>query len=383
MTIDERLENTHFPLPAIREVNQSKHPSSISLGLGELKNFDVDPKIFEALTSHWKSGTSYTQNAGLPELRKAVANKQKAQDGFGYDESNVVISIGVQNAIYTSIRTLQKLGAKRVLIPSIHFGIYLKIPAEFGMEVICYPLNEDFSIDLPALEKLINKDDILILNSPSNPTGKVFSNQELIDLAVVLKSKLTEGYVIADEIYGALVYEGETFQSFSKFFDRTIVADGISKSGAVAGLRVGWLITRNQQLAKAFTSNNATIISTPPTANQYAALPVVKGETQKTIDTYNQILKANRDKVCSMLDTFGIQYNKPRGSFYIFPKLDEIPAAHVKEFCLSTAAETDGVVVIPGIAFGAAGYIRISLATSEMTEALKRLQKAIELKRKA
>lgn len=376
MNIDERLANSNFPLPAIREVNLSKHATGISLGLGELKDFKVDTKIFEALSDNWLNGaTSYTQNAGLPELRKAIAAKQKFQDGFKYTEEHVVVTIGVQNAIYASIKTLSKLGARRVLIPAIHFGIYKKIPAEFDMEVITYPLNDDFSIDTKMLEKIVLPNDVVILNSPSNPTGKVFSDMELKKLASILEKRLTSGYVIADEIYGSLVYDGEGFKSFSAYFDRTIIADGISKSGAVAGLRVGWLITRNKQLAKAFTSNNASIISTPPTANQFAALPIVNGETQKTINTYNQTLKLNRDKVVKMLDELNIEYNLPEGSFYIFPKISE--SIDTKDFCLNTAKKENGVVVIPGIAFGAKEYIRISLASNEMEEGLKRLKEAL------
>ncbi|MCT4591661.1 MAG: pyridoxal phosphate-dependent aminotransferase [Carboxylicivirga sp.] len=379
MFIDERLANTNFPLPAIREVNLAKHKTGISLGLGELKNFKVDDQIYETLCKNWHSGgSSYTQNAGLPVLREAVANKQKRLDGFDYNTDNVVITIGVQNAIYTSIKTLHKLGAKRVLIPSIHFGIYKKIPAEFNMEVICYPLNDDFSINLAALSHLIQSDDVLILNSPSNPTGKVFNESELRELANLLNQQLSHGYVISDEIYASLVYEGEAHQSFSKYFERTIIADGISKSGAAAGLRVGWLITRNKQLAKAFTSNNATIISTPPTNNQFAAIPVVEGKTLATINEYQNQLKANRDLVVRFLNKHQIPFEQPRGSFYIFPKLDGIvPASQIKEFCIETASMENGVVVIPGIAFGAEEYIRISLATDQMEEGLKRLEKAI------
>ena len=181
-----------------------------------------------------------------------------------YEVITVVITIGVQNAIYTTIKTLCNLGAKRVLIPQIHFGIYKKIPLEFGMEVVTYPLNDDFSIDLGQLSQLINADDILLLNSPSNPTGRVLTDTELVDLASLLNQNLTDGYVISDEIYGRLVYDGIRPRSFSAFFKRTIVVDGISKSAAAAGLRVGWVITSNSVLAKAITSANASIISTPP-----------------------------------------------------------------------------------------------------------------------
>ncbi|MBI9069700.1 MAG: hypothetical protein JEZ09_20555, partial [Salinivirgaceae bacterium] len=116
MTIDERLANTHFPLPAIREVNLSKHATGISLGLGELKTFPVDPKILEAMQASWQQGgTSYSPNGGLVALRSAVADNHYQQDGFKYTEANVVVTIGVQNAVYTSIKTLHKLGAKRIL----------------------------------------------------------------------------------------------------------------------------------------------------------------------------------------------------------------------------------------------------------------------------
>lgn len=378
MSIDERLANTNFPLPAIREVNMAKHKSGISLGLGELKGFPVDSQIKEAMLQSWERGAvSYTQNAGLPELRSAIANHQNKQDGFNYNATHVVVSIGVQNAVYSSIKTLAKLGAKRVLIPAIHFGIYKKIPAEFGLEVICYPLLEDFGIDLKALSALLQQDDILILNSPSNPTGRVYDSEELSALAKLLKSQLDKGYVISDEIYGRLVYEGEAALSFSKYFDRTIVVDGISKSGAVAGLRVGWCITRNEKLAKAITSNNATVISTPPTANQWAALPVVNYQTQITIDAYNNQLLKNRDKVLVLMDRLSIKCNIPRGSFYIFPKVNGIIKGSIKDFCISTAKQENGVVVIPGEAFGAPDYLRISLASFELDEGLARLEKAI------
>ncbi len=378
MGIDNRLANTNFPLPAIREVNMAKHNTGISLGLGELKGFPVDDKIKKAMLQSWDNGAAcYTQNAGLPELRSAIASKQKKVDGFDYSLLNVVVTIGVQNAVYSSVKTLARLGATRVLIPSIHFGIYKKIPAEFGLEVLCYPLKEDFGIDLKALSELIQKDDVLILNSPSNPTGRVYDSNEMEELAQVLRSQLTQGYVISDEIYGRLVYAGEQSISFSRYFERTIVVDGISKSGAVAGLRVGWIITRNNKLAAAITSNNATVISTPPTANQWAAMPVVNEETSGTIDTYNERLHENRDKVLQFLNRLKIPCNVPRGSFYIFPKMNGVVTGNIKDFCVNTAKTENGVVVIPGAAFGASDYIRISLASFQLDEGLKRLETAL------
>ncbi len=379
MTIDERLANTKFSLPAIREVNQAKHPSSISLGLGELKNFPVDPLVIERLQNFdIQEAVSYTQNAGLPALRKAVANAQHLQDGFAYTEDHVVCTIGVQNAMYSAIKTLASLGAKRVLIPEIHFGIYKKIPEQFNLEVVCYPLTDDFGIDVPQLSKMLLADDILVINSPSNPTGRVFSNIEQTQLGELVQEKLAKGYVISDEIYNKLIYEGEAPASFSKYFSRTLVLNGISKSGAVAGLRVGWIVCQEQALVKAIVSTNATIISCPPTLNQLAAIPVVEGLTQGSINAYNSTLLNNRNMACEVLDELDISYVRPSGSFYIFPQLKGKLEENIKAFCLQTAQQENGVVVIPGIAFNAPDYIRISLASSQIQEGMERLGKALK-----
>ncbi len=378
MSIDERIETTEFPLPAIREVNMAMHETGISLGLGELKSFSPDAKILNALTeSLGNGGVNYCPNAGLPELRTSIAESMKLQDGYSYTVDNVVVTIGVQNAIYSTIKTLSKLGARRVLIPEINFGIYKKIPLEFNLKVKTYKLTEDYGIDLNYLSKQFRSDDILILNSPANPTGRVLTSTEQIELANVLERKLTQGYVISDEIYSKLVYEGEPAVTFSAFFDRTIVVNGISKSGAVAGLRVGWVITRNIQLAKAIVSNNATIISAPPTANQYAAIPVVNGETHATIDNYNLILKKNRDIVISVLNRHSIPFVNPTGSFYLFADLNQVIGSDTKDFCINTAKQKKGVVVIPGIAFGAPTKVRISLASNMIDEGMKRFVASI------
>ncbi|HAZ01187.1 MAG TPA: hypothetical protein DCY97_03290 [Marinilabiliales bacterium] len=379
MSIDERLANTQFPLPVIRQVNQAKHPTAIGLGLGELRDFPVDTKVLDAIQEALHSdGTNYTANAGLPKLRQAVAKRQYATDGFNYSSEHVVVTIGVQNAMYAAIKTLAKLGAKRVLIPAINFGIYRKIPLDFGMEAVTYPLTPDFGIDLARLSEMVLPDDLIVINSPSNPTGRVLTVQEQKELALVLKSCLTGGYVLSDEIYSQLVYEGEPATSFSAFFERTIVLDGISKSAATAGLRVGWIVTRNLKLAQAFTSNNTTVISCPPTLNQYGAIPVVNGDTQPTIDSYNQTLLKNRNHAVGILKKNQIPVVVPRGSFYLFPELSYRIHSPVKQFCIELAKRPDGVVVIPGEAFDAPGYIRISLATDQIEEGMNRLVRMLK-----
>jgi aspartate/methionine/tyrosine aminotransferase len=244
--------------------------------------------------------------------------------------------------------------------------------------VVLYPLTFNFGIDIQALDDILQDDDIVILNSPANPTGRVFTLVEMQALGRLFTKKLSRGFVISDEIYGKLVYEGNPYQTFSSFFDRTIVLDGISKSAAAAGFRVGWVITRNVKLAQAVTSNNAAIISCPPTAAQHAAIPVVNGETKNTINEYNRVLKENRDIVAKALNEANIPYILPAGSFYIFPKIGELIKTSVKEFCLKTAKKENGVVVIPGEAFGAPMHVRISLASLEIEEGIARFINAVQ-----
>lgn len=378
MSIDKNLEQIKFPLPAIRQINMYKHKNAISLGLGELKDFNVDSKVVDALTNSLKKdGVNYSPNAGIIELRQAIAFKQSNIDGFKYNSDNITITIGVQNAIYVTIKTLAKLGAKRVLIPKINFGIYKKIPKEFNLEIKTYSLNNNFDIDINHLNSIIKNDDIIIINSPANPTGKVFSYDKQVILGDLLTQKLTNGYVISDEIYSSLIYDNIKATSISKFYNRTIIVDGISKNAASAGLRVGWVITNNKKLSTAITSNNAVIISCPPTANQYAAIPVVTGDTLKTTEKYKSILKTNRDYVANKLKENNIPFVMPSGSFYIFPKIKDIIKIDVKQFCIETAKKEDGVVAIPGEIFGAKEYIRISLASLHIKEGISRLIKAI------
>lgn len=380
MSIDERLANTDFPLPAIRQVNMARHATAISLGLGELKDFPVDEQVLHAMEQAMRNGgTNYTANAGLPELREAVAKNQQQVDGFAYTTDNVIVTIGVQNALYAVVKTLAKLGAKRILIPEINFGIYRKIPMDFRFEVITYPLTADFGIDLDALATILQTDDLLLINSPANPTGRIFSGEEQEALAKILEQKLHRGYVISDEIYSQLVYEGELAQSFSKYFERTIVLNGISKSAAAAGLRVGWVVTQNKKLAQAITSNNATVISCPPTINQAGAIPVVEGKTRQSILQYNKVLKENSLIAAELLESHKIPFVKPTGSFYVFPKISHLLPVSVKEFCLQCAQREQGVVVIPGEAFGAPDYIRISLASDQVKVGMMRLLKFLNV----
>lgn len=387
MTIDNSLFSKEYSSPIIRQINQAacKIPwkESISLWLWQLwDGFDIAPEIIEVLQwsikdlSEWKNtSVMYSPNSGLASLRVEVAKKQSLKDGKEYDMENVGITIWVQNAMQATIWVLRQNGAKRVLIPEIKFWIYKKIPVSYNMEVITYKLNDDYSIDLGDLEWKLKKDDLIIFNSPANPTWKVLSEQEVGQLWDLLENKLTEWYVVSDEIYDELVYEQwKQTTSISKYFDRIITLNWVSKSWAMAGNRVGWVVSSNKDFIKAFVSFNTNQISSPPTLSQLMTLPVVKWKTIETIEKYKQILLNNRKYVINVFDRLGIDYTKPEWSFYIFPKIiDKVPNPKtnrsIYKFCYDLAAQENGVVVIPWEAFWntdkSKENVRISLAVSE------------------
>lgn len=368
--IDERLGCRQFPIPLIRQMNQSASVWAINLWLWQLgKWFSLAPEILEQMKDvlqivEWwnKSIFDYWPNAWTLDFRRAIANNQSNKDGNKYTESNVVSTIWVQWAMYTALWTLSQLWAKRVLIPEVNFGIYRKIPENLGMEVCTYKLTDNHGIDINYLSYIIKQGDIVILNPVANPTWRVLSSIEMQDIWQLLEEKLPNGYVISDEIYDALVYDNEVQSwSFSKYFERTIVCNGVSKSGAMAWLRSGWIVSQNMKLIEAMTSFQTTQLSSPAPFNQVLSIPIVTGKTQETIDSYNQTLLENRDIALKILDKMELSYVKPQWSFYIFPTIRDT-IEDVKEACMKVAWNQNWVVIIPWQAFWAKRNVRISLA---------------------
>jgi aspartate/methionine/tyrosine aminotransferase len=367
-------------------MNQAAHADSINLGIGQLwKWFPVADEIKQKLHAITEQVTStdgstlldYGPNAWTTDFRRAVADHQQWKDWKEYWPENVLSTIGVQNAMQIAIGTLNRLWATRVLIPEINFGIYKKIPAWFGMDVETYKLTWDFGIDLEHLSSILKEDDIVILNPVANPTGRVLHNQDLWELAAVLKEELPNGYVISDEIYDELVYDtGVSVWPFSSHFDRTITCNGVSKSGAMAWLRVWWIVSKDTKLIQAMTSFNTSQISSPSPLNQALALPVVEWNTEETIQWYRQKLLENRETATWVLDSMWLEYVPPKGSFYIFPQISDT-IQDVRQACLDAAWNPEWVVVIPGEAFWAERNVRISLASTPevFEEWMSRFQK--------
>lgn len=376
ISIEERIEtmSSWIKIPIIREINSIAHPNAIRLWLGELP-FPIDRKILDVVLLDPKPEYfRYCPNAWVIEVRKEIAKNYNSNS----DENNVLVTIWVQEAMYISLLTLKELWLNKVLIPEISFWIYSKIPTELWMKISRFKLNPDFSIDIKEFEKTIKemKPEIIILNSPANPTWYIYSETEIKKIVEILKRNWAP-FVISDDIYSKLSFKRD-FTSIHDKYENTIVVDWISKSWASAWLRVGWIYSKNKWIIKICSWKSTTIISSPPTLNQYMALPVIKWETETSILSYKDVLEHNFDIVKKYLSTLNVTIQESMWWFYSFPEVSHYTWNDTEEFCRYAAKDEEWVVVIPWKAFWKPKHIRISFASDKIEEWMKRLIKLLQ-----
>ncbi|EKE26389.1 MAG: hypothetical protein ACD_4C00306G0005 [uncultured bacterium (gcode 4)] len=354
-------------IPLIRQINSIAHPNAIRLWLWELP-YEVDDKILEIIKNPKEEYFRYAPNAWIIPLRRSVALNYWNE----YNEENVVITIWVQEAMFIVLSILKKLWAKKILIPEIYFWIYKKIPSELWLEIETFALDSHFKPNFENLENKLNSfnPEIIIINSPCNPTWTIYSKEDNKKLAeIFLKNR--NPIVISDEIYNKLTFN-EEFETFFNYYENTIVVDWISKSWASAGLRVWWIFNWNKDLSKLFIWIWTTIKSSTPTLNQYAAMPIVNWETKNSIDSYKEKLKINSLVVEKYLNELWIVFNSSQWWFYMFPDIKDFVWDDSEDFCRFAAKNENWVVVIPWKAFWKPTNVRISFASDKIEEWMKR-----------
>lgn len=367
-------------IPLIRQMNQIAHKNALRMGLWELP-YEPAPEIMDVLrNSTWKD-LRYWPNAWLVELRKAIANEFWSH----FDENNVTVTIWVQQAVNVVCEVLKQCWAKKILVPSTYFWIYRSIPTKIWLEIWTFDFWENFRPDMQEFEQMIKifQPDVVILNSPCNPTWIVFTDQEYSELADIL-SRNWNPIVISDEIYGKLVFWVDKPDSFFNYYGNTVVVDWISKSGAAAWVRVWWVFTENKSLSTLITKASTMQISSPPKFNQLMALQVVLWNTESTIDIYKQRLKDNYQVVIDYLERLNeefkerfwvekcVKYTRSEWWFYCFVNVSSFAWSDSEEFCKWAAQREDWVVVIPWKAFWNSPYVRISFATDNIDEWMRR-----------
>ncbi len=330
------------------------------------------PHYIQAAVAKELSKNKYTPVAGLPELRQAIA--EHTTDFYGLDwikPENVVVTGGAKPAIYAALLALINPGDE-VIVPVPAWVSYIDLIELVGGVVVEVPLTEEYDLDVAIIKAAITpKTKAIIINSPHNPTGAVFSQTSIKELAATTD----DIYVISDDIYATLVFEDDFEPTPKAGFNKLVIINGFSKSQALTGWRIGYLIA-DKTVASAATSLLSHITGNAPLPSQYAALEAMKGHDQPPASTLKALID-QKEIVTKGLENAGIKHNIPGGAFYVFLDLRELTNDSA-EWCERLLTET-GVALVPGEAFSAPGFARLTFVADEtvLKKALEQIKKFV------
>ena len=372
---------TAFEAAARARALEATGRSVIHLEIGE-PDFDTPANIREAAKRALDRGaTHYTPTVGIPELRAAIAADATARKGFAVTPDRVVVVPGGKPVMFFAILALVDEGDE-VIYPDPGFPIYESMASCVGGKAVPCPVRQEngFRLDPDELAGLVTpRTRLVILNSPANPTGGVSTRDDLERIAAVAREY--DFTILADEIYGRILYEGEhvSIASLSGMADRTIVLDGFSKTYAMTGWRLGYAILP-EQLVTPFSRLVVNSVSCTNAATQWAGVEALTGP-QSSVDQMVAEFKARRDLIVDGLNAIpGITCLRPSGSFYVFPDISAtgLTGAELADRLLNEG----GVSALAGTAFGQVGqhHLRFSYANSRenITEALRRTRVVVE-----
>ena len=373
---------------------KSEGVSIIGFGAGE-PDFNTPQYIIEAAKRALDIGfTKYTPAAGMPELKKAICEKFLKDNGLSYEPSQIVVSTGAKSSLFHAICAMVDEGDE-VILPSPYWLTYPELVKLAGGKTVFVKTfaKDGYKMTAKELEAAITeKTKLLILNSPNNPTGAVYTKDELAAIAKVCEKKKI--YVISDEIYEKLAYGGEehiSIASLSGYMkEHTVVINGMSKSYSMTGWRIGYLAAPSD-IAKAVSSMQSHTTSNACSIAQYASVAALTSdESNKFIENMQKTFDERRKYMVKTLqETKRIVLPEPKGAFYVFA---DVSAYYGKKFAgeevkdslsFANLALKKGVAVVPGAAFGDDNCIRLSYAISleDVKEGLKRLKEFLaELK---
>ena len=361
---------------------KAKGRDILAFSAGE-PDFDTPDIIKKAAIKAINDGfTKYTAVAGIPEVLEAIKFKLKKDNNLDYEMDEIIVSNGAKQSLYNIMACLID-ESDEVIIPAPYWVTYPELVKYHGGKVITIETTEEtnFKITPQMLKNAITpKTKMLILTSPSNPTGSVYSKEELKAIAEVLKD--TNIWVVSDEMYEKLIYEGEftaTASISEDMLNRTITVNGLSKSHAMTGWRFGYLASKNKELIKQMIKLQSQMTSNINSITQKAAIPALLGEADSDVERMREEFKKRRDYVYKAFNLIeGLSATKPQGAFYIYVNHQQINNNSM-EFAL-TLLEEKGVAVVPGIGFGSEGYFRFSFATDLETikEGIKRIEEFIK-----
>lgn len=351
----------------------------LSFSAGE-PDFDtpqvIKDEAIRALNSGW---TKYTPVSGILELRQVIAEKLLRENNLSYTPKEIVVSNGAKQSLFNVIQALVEQGDE-VIIPAPYWVTYPELVRYSGGEPIFIPTDEytDFKITPSQLQKVITKKTkMLILTTPSNPTGMVYSKDEITKIAEILKG--TDIWVVSDEMYEKLVY-GVDFVSVASISEdmmkRTITVNGLSKSVAMTGWRMGYLAAKDAKLIKLMDNLQSQCTSNINSITQRASIVALNGDADRDIEAMCEAFEQRRDLACKLIgDMASLSVTKPQGAFYLFINIKNTRFGDDSmKFCQELLSQ-EGVALVPGSAFGLEGYVRLSFACSneQIIEGLNRM----------
>jgi len=353
----------------LAEIHGAENVYDFSLGNPNVKAPEaIKGAIIDILHNENQSMVhGYMNNSGYEDVRAAVAQSINKKFDTYFNQKNILMTVGAAGGLNVIMKTLLNPGDE-VIVFAPYFGEYRSYVANYDGELVVVPPNTlDFQPSLAEFkEKITNKTKAVIVNSPNNPTGVVYSEEAIIELAAILKQKqqefATDIYLISDEPYRELAYDGVDVPYLTKYYDNTIVGYSYSKSLSLAGERIGYLVIPDKVadfeniVAAANVANRILGYVNAPSLFQRVVAKCLDVEVD--IAVYNK----NRELLYNSLIEYGYECIKPQGAFYLFVKS---PMADEKEFC--KMAKKYNLLMVPGTSFACPGYVRIAYCVAYQT----------------
>lgn len=366
---------------------QGKDVISLSVGEPDWDTFDFIKE--EAIKAIQEGQTKYTPSAGIPELRKAIAKQVNGDFNMNYEPTEVTVSIGGKFVIFSALQSLIDPGDE-VIIPAPYWVSYpsmVELCDGVPVTVSCGK-ESGYKLTLELLKNAISeKTKLLILNTPSNPTGFMYSQEELAALADTLKEH-PQVVVMSDDIYNRLVFSDQglaphILTSHPEFKERMVIVNGLAKSYSMTGWRVGWALGPAEVISAMSRLQSQSVSCASPFSQRAAIVAIEKGD--EAIRQSIEVLKDRCDFVCAGLEKIeGVEIVRPDGAFYVWPDISSFLGGTFNGQKIETSKdfaamllEDQLVAAVPGIEFGLDGYLRLSYALSKdrMGEAVGRLAK--------
>ena len=355
----------------------------ISFSAGE-PDFDTPVAVKNAAKKALDDGhTKYTAVPGTPELLQAVANKLQRENGLTYATNQIQTNNGAKHSLFNLFQALIDEGDE-VIIPAPYWVTYPELVKYSGGTSVIIDTSDEsgFKITAEQLKSAITpKTKLLVLTSPSNPTGAVYSKEELEALAEVLKD--TKVLVASDEMYEKLVFGDTKFVASASIsedmFQRTITINGLSKSAAMTGWRFGYMASANTELIAVMNKLQSQSTSNINSITQDAAIVGLDGTIDKEVEEMRVAFEKRCNEAVELFNAVdGLSVVKPNGAFYLFVNIKEVSNDSM-QFC-KDLLEAEGVAVVPGVGFGSEGYFRFSYATDIDTikEGVRRIERFVQ-----